>query len=98
MGAARSGGHERSTVPRRSARAPTFKRQHRAASRPPNAHRRFMRHGTRAAPWTTDMLNHLKLEIDHGTPARTSTDQVTLEIDGFPVSVPKGTSLMRAAV
>ena len=44
------------------------------------------------------MLKHLQLEIDHGTPARTSTDTVTLSIDGFGVTVPKGTSLMRAAV
>jgi formate dehydrogenase major subunit len=44
------------------------------------------------------MLNHLKAEIDHGTPARTATETVTLTIDGQRVSVPKGTSLMRAAV
>ncbi|WIV97588.1 formate dehydrogenase subunit alpha [Kinneretia aquatilis] len=44
------------------------------------------------------MLDHLKLDIDHGTPRRESTEEVTLEIDGFPVTVPKGTSLMRAAV
>src|SRR4051812_39593303 len=40
----------------------------------------------------------MKLEIDYGTPASTSAELVTLEIDGQPVSVPKGTSLMRAAV
>ncbi|WP_271008022.1 formate dehydrogenase subunit alpha [Paucibacter sp. B51] len=44
------------------------------------------------------MLDHLKHDIDHGTPRRESTEEVTLEIDGFPVTVPKGTSLMRAAV
>jgi len=44
------------------------------------------------------MLDHLKQDIDHGTPRRESTEEVTLEIDGFPVTVPKGTSLMRAAV
>ena len=44
------------------------------------------------------MLQHLKTEIDHGTPARESTESVTLTIDGQAVSVPKGTSLMRAAV
>jgi len=43
------------------------------------------------------MLHHLK-EIDHGTPKRESTVEVTLEIDGQAVTVPKGTSLMRAAV
>ena len=35
--------------------------------------------------------------IDRGTPERTSTQSVTLEIDGIPVTVPAGTSLMRAA-
>src|SRR4051794_7650159 len=44
------------------------------------------------------MLNHLKQEIDFGTPARAGVDSVTLEIDGFPVTVPQGTSVMRAAV
>ena len=44
------------------------------------------------------MLQHLKLEIDHGTPARASAETVTLSIDGYSVAVPKGTSLMRAAV
>jgi len=36
-------------------------------------------------------------EIDHGTPRRESVEEVTLEIDGESVTVPKGTSLMRAA-
>ena len=44
------------------------------------------------------MLQHLKLEIDHGTPERKSSETVTLTIDGYAVSVPAGTSLMRAAV
>ena len=44
------------------------------------------------------MLMYLKQERDHGTPARTSTETVQLNIDGYDVSVPKGTSLMRAAV
>jgi formate dehydrogenase major subunit len=35
--------------------------------------------------------------IDRGTPERASTQTVTLEIDGIPVTVPAGTSLMRAA-
>lgn len=43
------------------------------------------------------MLDHLKI-TDHGTPLRESTQAVTLEIDGQPVTVPQGTSLMRAAV
>ncbi|WP_428416232.1 formate dehydrogenase subunit alpha [Methylibium sp.] len=43
------------------------------------------------------MLDHLR-ETDHGTPLRESTEAVTLEIDGEQVTVPKGTSLMRAAV
>ena len=36
-------------------------------------------------------------EVDFGTPESTSTELVTLEIDGRAVSVPKGTSIMRAA-
>jgi len=36
-------------------------------------------------------------DIDYGTPARQSEDLVTLQIDGAQVSVPVGTSLMRAA-
>ncbi|NML46625.1 formate dehydrogenase subunit alpha [Ramlibacter sp. G-1-2-2] len=43
------------------------------------------------------MLDHLKAE-DYGTPKRESEQEVTLEIDGASVTVPKGTSLMRAAV
>ncbi len=34
---------------------------------------------------------------DFGTPARTSQTMVTLTIDGFEVSVPEGTSVMRAS-
>ncbi|MEY2892442.1 MAG: hypothetical protein RJA98_2350 [Pseudomonadota bacterium] len=41
------------------------------------------------------MLHH---DIDHGTPERVSDQTVTLSIDGHRVSVPAGTSLMRAAV
>ena len=37
-------------------------------------------------------------EIDYGTPAAKSGKQVTLTIDGVSVSVPEGTSLMRAAM
>jgi formate dehydrogenase major subunit len=44
------------------------------------------------------MLNHLKHDTDHGTPERVSNETVTLKIDGCDVRVPKGTSLMRAAV
>src|SRR6266853_4137202 len=35
--------------------------------------------------------------IDRGTPERSATQSVTLEIDGMPVTVPAGTSIMRAA-
>ncbi len=35
--------------------------------------------------------------LDHGTPKRTAQNLVTLEIDGQPVSVPAGTSVMAAA-
>jgi formate dehydrogenase major subunit len=37
-------------------------------------------------------------EIDYGTPASKSEKQVSLEIDGFKVTVPEGTSIMRAAM
>jgi formate dehydrogenase major subunit len=36
-------------------------------------------------------------EIDYGTPKRTSATAVTLEVDGKSITVPAGTSLMRAA-
>ncbi len=39
----------------------------------------------------------LLIEPDFGTPASKSTEQVTAEIDGFSVTVPEGTSVMRAA-
>ena len=37
-------------------------------------------------------------EIDYGTPTTKSGRQVTLTIDGREVSVPEGTSIMRAAI
>jgi len=37
-------------------------------------------------------------DIDYGTPPRTASTRVTLEIDGCAVTVPEGTSIMRAAV
>jgi len=36
-------------------------------------------------------------EADHGTPASAAAEQVTLTIDGASVTVPAGTSIMRAA-
>ncbi|WP_050466970.1 formate dehydrogenase subunit alpha [Herbaspirillum chlorophenolicum] len=42
-------------------------------------------------------MNQLN-ETDYGTPARVSEQEVTLEIDGVAVTVPAGTSVMRAAV
>ena len=36
-------------------------------------------------------------EPDFGTPAKASETLVTLEVDGVPVTVPEGTSVMRAA-
>eukprot|EP01037_Dinobryon_pediforme_P030286 gene30286-34295_t len=42
-------------------------------------------------------MNQLN-ETDYGTPAKVSDQQVTLEIDGVNVTVPAGTSVMRAAV
>jgi formate dehydrogenase major subunit len=38
------------------------------------------------------------IDIDYGTPASKSERLVTLTIDGFSVSVPEGTSIMRAAM
>jgi formate dehydrogenase major subunit len=37
-------------------------------------------------------------ETDYGTPPSPAGSEVTLEIDGLPVSVPAGTSIMRAAM
>ena len=37
-------------------------------------------------------------EIDYGTPVSKSDKQVTLTIDGFEVTVPEGTSVMRASM
>jgi formate dehydrogenase major subunit len=37
-------------------------------------------------------------EIDFGTPASKSEKQVTLTVDGFTVTVPEGTSIMRASM
>ena len=37
------------------------------------------------------------IDLDYGTPKRESEREVTLTIDGMPVTVPVGTSLMRAA-
>ncbi|MBD0413310.1 formate dehydrogenase subunit alpha [Oryzicola mucosus] len=37
-------------------------------------------------------------EIDYGTPASKSEKQVTLTVDGFEVTVPEGTSIMRASM
>ncbi|WP_443113400.1 formate dehydrogenase subunit alpha [Herbaspirillum seropedicae] len=42
-------------------------------------------------------MNQLN-ETDYGTPARASDNMVTLEIDGVAVTVPAGTSVMRASV
>ena len=43
-------------------------------------------------------MNHSQQDIDYGTPARESGVIVDLTIDGYSVSVPQGTSLMRAAM
>jgi formate dehydrogenase major subunit len=37
-------------------------------------------------------------EVDYGTPPAKSEKAITLTIDGFPVTVPEGTSIMRAAM
>ncbi len=43
------------------------------------------------------MINFFDPQTDLGTPARDSDVQVSLSIDGRPISVPAGTSVMRAA-
>jgi formate dehydrogenase major subunit len=43
------------------------------------------------------MLEHFDPDIDYGTPASLSEKLVTLQIDGVEVTVPEGTSVMRAA-
>jgi formate dehydrogenase major subunit len=43
------------------------------------------------------MLQHFDPNKDYGTPASLSEKLVTLEIDGVEVTVPEGTSVMRAA-
>jgi formate dehydrogenase major subunit len=37
-------------------------------------------------------------EIDYGTPASKAEKQITLTVDGFEVTVPEGTSIMRASM
>ena len=37
-------------------------------------------------------------EIDYGTPASRSEKSVTLTVDGFEITVPEGTSVMRASM
>lgn len=37
-------------------------------------------------------------EIDYGTPVSKSEKPVTLTVDGFEVTVPEGTSIMRASM
>ena len=43
------------------------------------------------------MLQHFDPNKDYGTPARLSQALVTLEVDGVEVTVPEGTSVLRAA-
>ncbi len=49
-----------------------------------------------------DVASHCRTsfddETDYGTPASMSTKQVTLSIDGKSVTVPEGTTVMRAAI
>ena len=44
------------------------------------------------------MLEFYEPQKDYGTPASTSEKQITLSIDGVEVTVPEGTSVMRAAM
>src|SRR5262245_22122369 len=43
-------------------------------------------------------LNDSRPDIDYGTPASTAAEQVSLTIDGVAVTVPAGTTVMRAAI
>jgi len=43
------------------------------------------------------MLNFYQPQPDQGTPEKITGNQVTLQIDGVEVTVPEGTSVMRAA-
>lgn len=43
------------------------------------------------------MLQHFDPNKDYGTPARLSENLITLEIDGVSITVPEGTSVLRAA-
>src|SRR5262249_9785187 len=43
-------------------------------------------------------MNFIPIQVDRGTPARESAQEVTLTIDGTEVTVPGGTSIMRAAI
>ncbi len=47
---------------------------------------------------TLELKRNNGIDIDYGTPAREAATMVTLEIDGRPVTVPAGTSVMRASV
>ena len=40
---------------------------------------------------------NIHTDIDRGTPERSNAKEITLEIDGKSVTVPEGTSIMRAA-
>ena len=43
------------------------------------------------------MLKYYQPQKDFGTPAQVSTETIELEIDGVQITVPAGTSVMRAA-
>ena len=43
------------------------------------------------------MKDFILPDRDFGTPASRAKETVTLTVDGFPVTVPAGTSVMRAA-
>ena len=48
-------------------------------------------------PKTDSIVNPIHVQRDLGTPEKFSTTQLTLEIDGVSVTVPEGTSVLRAA-
>src|SRR5262249_11495021 len=61
------------------------------------ASRRGPRHDRRGRARHREAAVTLLQEADYGTPARPGPATVEVEVDGRPVTVPEGTSVMRAA-
>src|SRR5580658_6546888 len=59
---------------------------------------RQARAATTGSAYSGDTAMALMQEVDYGTPRSVAQTLVSLEIDGKPVTVPAGTSVMRAAI